>query len=389
MTGLSFWAALWLYLQFVDTLAPDFPPISTGLKMVAAAFIFWSVPKIFGWGDYGGAQVNSFQKFCLSAGAIIICQAAMLNANRVHALPLPVLAPGAVFASLLTALSGAWLYPRYARFRPGAVIVGADSVVRGWIDSFRQPIFGFVESDASRVPQGYSYLGSMSDLGSVAVSLRPSQIVVGSSELAVADSARPVAGTCAWPGIAVKEAGAVYEQVFERVCTERLEARELLFSQSMGTRRGTLAFQSIYNNLAGLLLLLCALPVLAVAALFLRLSAGSGPILEKIDCQGFQGIPFQLLRFRTRGRDGTGDTIAGRVISRLGLTALPQLFNVMRGEMGLIGPAPVRIQQFRPLVQRAACRSYSSSVFGENRAWPDGPRSCDLRRTRCRGAAGT
>ena len=80
MTGLAFWAALWLYLQFVNPLAPDYPPITTGFKIVTSAFVFWSVPKILDRGEYGGAQGNLFQMFCLSAGVVIIWQMVMLYA---------------------------------------------------------------------------------------------------------------------------------------------------------------------------------------------------------------------------------------------------------------------------------------------------------------------
>jgi lipopolysaccharide/colanic/teichoic acid biosynthesis glycosyltransferase len=205
------------------------------------------------------------------------------------------------------------------------------------------PILGFVESDAARVPEGFAFLGSMSGLGNVAAELGPSQIVVGSRDWR-SQISPALLMDLRLAGIAVRDAGAVYEQVFERTCAEEVEARELLFSQSMRATRGILAIQSVYNNLAGLVLLLCALPVLAIAALLLRLNSGGDPILEKIECLGFQGIPFQLLKFRTRRRDSNRETFAGRTIARLGLAGLPQLFNVMRGDMGLIGPAPVRIE---------------------------------------------
>ncbi len=361
MTGLAFWAALWLYLQFVNPLAPDYPPITTGFKIVTAAFIFWSVPKILDRGEYGGAQGNLFQMFCLSAGVVIIWQTAILYAFHFQPFPLLVLTAGALFAAVLMELSAAWLHPRFARFRAGAVIVGADSIVRKWIRSFPEPILGFVESDAARIPEGYRFLGNLTELGSVAAALGPRQIVVGSRDWR---SQIPPALllNLRLAGISVKDAGSVYEQVFERTCTEELEARELLFSPSMRARRSIMAFQSVYNNLAGLALLLCALPVIAIAALFLRLNSGGDPVIEMIPCMGFQGIPFRLLRFRTRRANSDRETFAGRTISRLGLVGLPQLINVMRGEMGLIGPAPVRIEFARWFSERIPFYVHRHSV---------------------------
>jgi lipopolysaccharide/colanic/teichoic acid biosynthesis glycosyltransferase len=64
-----------------------------------------------------------------------------------------------------------------------------------------------------------------------------------------------------------------------------------------------------------------------------------------VECAGFQYIPFRLLRFRTT--PATGDerrTWAGRLISRLGILNLPQLINIVRGDMALVGPRPTRRQ---------------------------------------------
>ena len=63
--------------------------------------------------------------------------------------------------------------------------------------------------------------------------------------------------------------------------------------------------------------------------------------MEQIECLGYQRTPFQLLRFRVRGSDGNLTAI-GKWIDRLHLTNLPLLINVVRGEMSLFGPAPVR-----------------------------------------------
>jgi lipopolysaccharide/colanic/teichoic acid biosynthesis glycosyltransferase len=70
---------------------------------------------------------------------------------------------------------------------------------------------------------------------------------------------------------------------------------------------------------------------------------GPGPVFESIECAGFQYIPFRLLRFRTTSTAGDERrTPAGRLITKLGFVNLPQLINIVRGDMALVGPRPAR-----------------------------------------------
>ena len=81
----------------------------------------------------------------------------------------------------------------------------------------------------------------------------------------------------------------------------------------------------------------------SVLAVFLF--AGPGPVIESVECVGFQKIPYRLLRFRTLHGDRSGAlTAVGKFLTRFHLVNLPRLINVMRGEIGLFGPRPVRKQ---------------------------------------------
>jgi lipopolysaccharide/colanic/teichoic acid biosynthesis glycosyltransferase len=109
-----------------------------------------------------------------------------------------------------------------------------------------------------------------------------------------------------------------------------------------------MAIQSVYTNLIGLALLLALSPLMLMAAIAVGLFAGPGPVFESFECAGFQYIPFRLQRFRTTRADGTM-TGAGRLITRLHLANLPLLINVVRGDMALVGPRPVRSEFARYL----------------------------------------
>jgi lipopolysaccharide/colanic/teichoic acid biosynthesis glycosyltransferase len=103
--------------------------------------------------------------------------------------------------------------------------------------------------------------------------------------------------------------------------------------------------------LTGLLLVLTA-PLMAVCALLVRIE-GHGPALYRQVRVGMGGTEFEMFKFRTmvEGSDPVGIgtvvtrddprvTRVGRWLRRTSLDELPNLFNVMRGEMALVGPRP-------------------------------------------------
>jgi len=114
-------------------------------------------------------------------------------------------------------------------------------------------------------------------------------------------------------------------------------------------------------------------PLLAALALWVRLDS-RGPVLYTQERVGLSGKRFRMLKFRTMRVDaeaaGTpgwtkpGDprrTRAGRILRPLSLDELPQLWNVFRGEMSLVGPRPERpiyVEQFRASVPRYMLRHH-------------------------------
>jgi exopolysaccharide biosynthesis polyprenyl glycosylphosphotransferase len=114
----------------------------------------------------------------------------------------------------------------------------------------------------------------------------------------------------------------------------------------------------------GSLLLVLASPLFVGAALAIRLSS-PGPIFFRQKRVGQRGVPFELLKFRTLRQNDDSDTTwsvaedqrrtaIGAFLRRTGLDELPQLINVLRGEMSLVGPRPERpyfVDRFRVTVQ--------------------------------------
>lgn len=119
----------------------------------------------------------------------------------------------------------------------------------------------------------------------------------------------------------------------------------------------------VFDLIVGSFLLVLSAPILATAAVAVRLSS-PGPIFFRQKRMGQRGEVFEMLKFRTLLVNEDADTTwnvanddrrtrVGRLMRRLSIDELPQLLNVLRGEMSLVGPRPERpyfVDQFRVAV---------------------------------------
>jgi len=127
-----------------------------------------------------------------------------------------------------------------------------------------------------------------------------------------------------------------------------------------------------FDILAALALLVLALPVLAATALAVRLALGR-PVLFRQRRAGWHGVPFTLLKFRSMA-PGPGEDAArlsgfGRLLRASALDELPQLINVLRGEMSLVGPRPVTQAELDQHYGAAAAAHYASVRPGITGPW--------------------
>lgn len=93
------------------------------------------------------------------------------------------------------------------------------------------------------------------------------------------------------------------------------------------------------DYILGALLILFTAPVILITLALTSLSCGSTS-LRRIRCPGRGGTSFQLVRFQVRDAKTGQITQTGKVVLRLRLDRLPELFNVLAGEMSLVGPRP-------------------------------------------------
>jgi len=121
----------------------------------------------------------------------------------------------------------------------------------------------------------------------------------------------------------------------------------------------------LFDLLASALMLLVLSPVLLLLAVIIRLTMGS-PVLFQQVRPGYKGHPFTVVKFRTMNaaRDAKGELLPdaerltgfGRFLRRLSLDELPQLWNVLRGDMSLVGPRPLLMEYLERYTPQQARR---------------------------------
>jgi len=132
--------------------------------------------------------------------------------------------------------------------------------------------------------------------------------------------------------------------------------RESWFIFGHGFRQGIvrMAVKRCFDIAASLTLLLLALPVMLCAAIAIKLNS-VGPVIYRQERVGLGGRTFNVLKFRSMRTDAEKDgkpqwaqagdsrvTRVGRFMRLTRIDELPQIFNVLRGEMSLVGPRPER-----------------------------------------------
>ena len=125
-------------------------------------------------------------------------------------------------------------------------------------------------------------------------------------------------------------------------------------------------FKGLADRVAALLALLLLSPLLLVVALLVRWRLGS-PVLFRQQRPGYRGRPFWLLKLRTmtNARDASGILLPdsqrltpfGRWLRSTSIDELPELINILRGEMSFIGPRPL-LMQYLPLYSSQQARRH-------------------------------
>ena len=236
---------------------------------------------------------------------------------------------------------------------------------------------GFVDNDpeTQNLPGG-QLLGTIDDFAGIAKELKPDLVVVGITErrheLPVDEMLH-----LRFSGIHFEEAPVTFEATFGRILTRQLRPSRLIFSGELGPGKRSLFWHTIYSMILALVLTAIFAPVMAIVAILVKLTS-RGPVFHRqsIRVSLNDSTQFSVYKFRSMYADaeaGTGPVWARKDdprvtpvgqnwLRRLRLDELPQLLNVLRGEMSLVGPRPERPEFVTSLSEKIPFYGYRHCV---------------------------
>ena len=246
-----------------------------------------------------------------------------------------------------------------ARLEEHVLIVGTGSLARTVATQilaqhdFPYRIAGFIDDAPDGEHAGDALvLGTAADLPDVIARHRVDRIVVGLSDrrgkLPLNELLRAKLS-----GIRIEDAATIYERMTGKILTDGLNPSWLIFSDGFCASRVTRVVKRGVDLLLALAGLVLAAPLMLLTAIAIRLDS-PGPILYCHERVGENGRVFTLCKFRSMRPDAENGTPiwasdndervtrVGRFLRLARLDEMPQLWNVLRGDMSFVGPRPER-----------------------------------------------
>jgi len=280
------------------------------------------------------------------------------------------IADGSFYSSLL--LIGTFLVPlraigyaimRHHAFADRVLILGTGPLARTLIEEIdARPHFGYeivgVVGDGlgpDEPPLPYLVLGPSTQLAKIAEEVRAHRIIVALTERRGRMPMDQLIEAEAL-GIRTEDGLETYEHFTKKLAIENLRPSLLVFSTGFKKPRLHLALRRLASLGVAAVALVLTAPLMLLIALAIRLDS-HGPVLFKQDRVGPRGRRFRLLKFRTMlpAAGPTSEwvqdnedriTRVGRWLRRYRLDELPQFFNILRGDMNLVGPRPHPVSNF-------------------------------------------
>jgi sugar transferase (PEP-CTERM system associated) len=333
----------------------------------ALAFALCMMIAISGMGLYRPDLWNDKQSIGVRVAAAFVVGfgATALIAYLVPALEI---APDALGSALLLALGGSVLtraafhkWNEVSTFKARVLVIGTGSrAVKLAEYAPRSPnhrVIGFVSFQPSRhyVPeQQVLSVAPGETLSSIVARYAIDQIVVAVRDRRGGGFPVQQLLECKAKGVTISELPTFFEREYRQVMLESLNPSWMVFGD--GFRRGLLGnvVKRLFDLAVSSVLLVLTLPIMLITALFIYLESGL-PVLYRQERVGQGGRVFTLYKFRSMridaekggapqwaSRNDDRATRVGLFIRKWRIDELPQIFNVLRGDMSFVGPRPER-----------------------------------------------
>jgi sugar transferase (PEP-CTERM system associated) len=217
-------------------------------------------------------------------------------------------------------------------------------------------IVGFFPSPNERdhaVPQG-QILAATSSLAAAAARAGVDEVIVALSERRSGSMSLRDLLDCKINGIRVSDISTHFEKRLGQIRLDYVNAGWLIFGEGFNQGFLRTAVKRAFDIVCAAILLVVTLPLMMITMLLIA-AESRGPIFYRQQRVGLNGKNFDVIKFRSMRSDAEGDgnprwaqagddrvTRVGRFIRRVRIDELPQLFNVFKGEMSMVGPRPER-----------------------------------------------
>ncbi len=237
-------------------------------------------------------------------------------------------------------------------------------------------IVGFVpgpNETEPTVPAG-QLLSSRGSLSETAAHLNVDEIVVALTERRAGSMPLRQLLDCKLAGVKVYDLNTHFEKTLGQIRIDYLNAGWLIFGD--GFNQGALRtfVKRVFDIISATVLIVLSAPLMAITAVLIK-AESRGPVFYRQERVGLNGSTFMVTKFRSMRTDAEKDgkprwaqandsrvTRVGAVIRRVRIDELPQLFNVLKGEMSLVGPRPERPFFVQELTQQIPFYAVRHSV---------------------------
>jgi sugar transferase (PEP-CTERM system associated) len=246
-------------------------------------------------------------------------------------------------------------------FRKKVLIIGTDGLAKSvgselvYRPGLGYDVVGFLDQDPAKIGMRVvnpGVIGSYKDLPEVVNKYGIDQVVIATDDLQPLPLESLMSSKL--QGVGVEDSMSFYERVSGKIAVEQLKPDWLIFGQGFQISRITLALKRLIDLALAVVGLLIASPVFLFLSVAIKLTS-PGPVFYKQERVGRGGRVFTLLKFRSMKVDAekmTGPvwaqendprvTALGHIMRKFRLDELPQMINVLKGEMAFVGPRPER-----------------------------------------------
>lgn len=240
---------------------------------------------------------------------------------------------------------------------PAAVVLARELFERR--QELGVDIVGFVDPDPTRVGAPVinpGVVGTIDDIPGLTSRMHVDRVVVSLSDERGKLPMDQLLDVRLRSGVLFDHLASVYEEYTGKIALENLRPSWLVFSTGFRKTRVTIAVKRAFDLMAATCGLILSLPLTVVTAIMVKLDSPRDPVFYHQERVGLNNAPFTIHKFRTMRSDAeaktgpvwsAGDddpriTRVGRLLRKTRLDEIPQLWNVLLGDMSLIGPRPER-----------------------------------------------